>query len=110
MGAVMSIAALVFQACDNRMLYPSTRFMIHNGSYAGFSKDEQQNHIIDRAKEMEVVNRKYAEVLAYHSRQPLRKVLNWCRGDKFFSAEQAVKAGFADSVMGTEPLSVRSRP
>jgi ATP-dependent Clp protease protease subunit len=98
-GAVMSTAALIFQAGDHRQLTPECRTLVHNGSFSFGKGDIQQNHIIDYAKEMHAVNKRYAALIAERAGLPIKKVQGWCRGDKYFSAEEAVANGLADAIV-----------
>jgi ATP-dependent Clp protease protease subunit len=98
-GNVMSMATLIFQAGDARMLTPTARLLIHNGTFGGFGDTTQQNHIIDYAKEMKAVSKVYAGLIAERSGLPVKKVLDWCRGDKFFSAVEAVEYNLADFII-----------
>ena len=108
-GSVMSIAALVFQAGDHRVLMPECRYMVHNGSYDFGKGDTQQNHIIDYAREMQAVNKRYAKLIAERAGLQPSKVEKWCRGDKYFSAEEAIGFGLADAII-SYPKKTRNQP
>jgi ATP-dependent protease ClpP protease subunit len=97
-GAVQSIAAAIFQAGDVRRLAPNASFMIHNGT--GPSEEEmKQDAIIDLAEQLKKDNQKYYDILSAATQQPQETIEEWCREEKFFTAEEAVQAGFADEVM-----------
>jgi ATP-dependent Clp protease protease subunit len=98
-GNVMSMATLILQAADSRLLTPTARLLIHNGSYGGFGETTQQNQIMDYAKEMKAVCRLYSQLIAERSGLPLKKILDWSRGDKFFSAEESLEYGLVDSII-----------
>lgn len=101
-GAAMSMAALVLQAGDVRLLTPSTRFMFHSGTSAG--RDEMsQVDFIAAAKEMEAVTRMYVKLLSARSKFSEDEVWDMCQRDTYMSAYEAGAAGFADRVV--EPRS-----
>lgn len=97
-GAVQSIAALLFQAGDDRQLSPECRYMIHNGTV-------QMSDPIDTAKfttlgkEVAANNERYFRALAEASGKTIEQVRKMCQTETYLSAEEAVKEGFADSVI-----------
>jgi ATP-dependent Clp protease protease subunit len=96
-GECMSIAALILQGCDSRLLSPNTRFMIHNGMVA-------YNGPLDKVRialvEENFLTQMYYEKLAEKSNLSIDKVKNLCDSETYLSAEEAVKAGFADGILG----------
>lgn len=97
-GNVCSIAAAIFQAGDVRLLSPNATFMIHNGTVGG-EETMQQNQVIDLADQLRKNNQKYYDILSAASQQPQDVIETWCREEKYFTAEEAVQAGFADQVI-----------
>lgn len=98
-GAVKSIAAIIFQAADHRILTTNTEMLLHNGTVPTPVDGEMQaDALIALARETEVENTKYATILARASGQSLARVRRWCKDEALFTARQAVKLGFADRV------------
>lgn len=100
-GAVMSIAAAILQAGTKRLLAPYCRFMIHNGTVplpvkAGDEIDTTK--LIYKAKEAEAMNEIYYDILARRSLLDTEEVADLCERDTYYSAEQAIEAGFADDL------------
>lgn len=106
-GDVCSIAAAIFQAADLRRLAPHTDFMIHNGEIDGEEK-MKQTAVLDMADQIKKDSQKYYDILSGASQQPQEIIENWCRGDTYFTAKEAVEAGFADEVI--KPVKKRSVP
>ena len=104
-GNVMSIAAAIFQAGDERFLSPHTSFMIHNGF--GPEGVVKNSEIIDLAEQLKRDNSKYYEILAESSGQSIETIEGWCRTDTYFTAEEAVRHGFADGIL--TPSKVRPK-
>lgn len=103
-GACQSIAALILQGANTRLLSPDCRFMIHNGS-ASF--EATTNQIPAIVKELQFLTNRYHEVLAQRSSLPLSKIKKLCRVESFMSASQAVEAGFADGIICLDPKGKR---
>jgi len=98
LGHVHSIAALVLQAGAIRALSPECTFMIHNGTLE-LEGSLSSNEVVGLGEEARMHNEHYHSILQRHSGQPLKVIREWCLGDKYFSAAEAVKNGFADKVM-----------
>jgi ATP-dependent protease ClpP protease subunit len=97
-GNVHSIAAIIFQAGDTRIIAPNATFLIHNGMVP-CDEEMQQTAIIDLAQQLVIDNQRYYDILSGASEQPEDVIENWCREDKSFTAVEAVEAGFADAVL-----------
>jgi ATP-dependent protease ClpP protease subunit len=97
-GCVQSIASLIFQAADHRILAPETRFMIHNGSVE-LEHATDADTMVAIGKEIAKNNDRYHQLLAERSKLPIATVKKYCRDEAYFSAEEAVEAGFADEVI-----------
>lgn len=97
-GQVSSIASLIFQAADERYLSPNCQFMMHNGSVEmhGDVKidlvDQMSAHFVKN-------NARYYKTIADRSKVPVTKIKEWCCEEKFFTAEEAVKAKLADGIV-----------
>ena len=99
-GQVSSIAALIFQAADNRLLSPNTTLMMHNGVIV---LDGQETLEIDKlqewARHYDKNNAKYYESIANRSKIPIEQVKKWCKAERFFNAFEAVENGLADGIV-----------
>lgn len=106
-GAVQSIAALIFQAGDVRRLAPNSLFMVHNGSIL-VSDEVEQDTVVSLAEQIKRNNIRYHTILSERSGIPLTKVISMCKDETFLSAAESVAAGFADEVI-EHNLAVRSK-
>lgn len=95
-GLCQSMAALILQAADSRVLAPECRFMIHNGS-VGMEATVGQVRAL--SKEIEYLTQKYYKTLSARSGLSVEKIQDMCDKETFLSADQAVKLGFADKVL-----------
>lgn len=102
-GSVMSIAAAIFQAGDERMLSPNALFMVHNGTVSGDEKMEQ-NHVIELAEQIKKDNGRYYRILHLGSSLPREQVEEMCAEETFLTAEETVAYGFADGVLTPNKL------
>ena len=98
-GHVYSIAALVFQAGNTRMLAPSCELMMHNGSVTLEGGDVNTDYIEELAAEAIRNNARYHKAIATRSNLDLQKVVQWCKDEKYLSAEAAVAEGLADGLV-----------
>lgn len=97
-GEVSSIASLIFQAGDMRLLAPNAVFMIHNGTVETHSPMDLED-IRDIERYFQEGNVKYCSIISKRSKIPLDRVTKWCNNETFFSAEEAVKAKLADGIV-----------
>ena len=96
-GAVQSIAAAILQGASERVLMPSCKFMIHDGSIT-LPGGVESGTLVSIGKEVENNNDFYHRLLAEHSGLKLDHVRRLCRDESYFTAAEAVELGFADSV------------
>ncbi len=106
-GAVQSIAAAIFQAGDVRRLAPHASFMIHDGT-APSEEGMKQVDVIDLGEHLKRHNSRYHEILVNGSRQELEVIVEWCKHDTYFLAQEALEYGFADEII--PPLKTRKPP
>lgn len=95
-GHVYSIAALIFQAGDTRLMAPSCELMMHNGSITLDGGDVNTDYIEELAAEAIRNNSRYHRAIASRANLDLQKVVKWCKDEKYLPAEDAVKEGLAD--------------
>lgn len=97
-GNIWSIAAAIFQAGDTKIMAPNASYMIHNG-HIDTPGDMSQDAVVDLAKEIDKNNRKYYNILSEGSGQSLETIKEWCKEERFFSAQEAKEAGFCDYII-----------
>lgn len=105
-GLVASIAAIILQAGSYRRLAPSCRFMIHNGSVL-IDGGIGANEAVGMGEEVKKNNEKYAKTLQERSKLTLKEVEGLCRAETFMSADEAIKAGFADGTIPNQKPKTR---
>ncbi len=91
-----SIAAAILQGADRRQLFENGQFMIHNGSVG--AGELKANDAVDLAEQILKENTHYYQILT-RSGQKIEQIAEWCKGDKYMDAEEAVRNGFADEVI-----------
>jgi len=98
-GECKSIAVLILQACDTRMLAPNVRLMVHNGSVSFGSLTMPEV----KAYSKEFIDRTYDYVKCISDRTGLsiEQVQTMCDKETYMSAEVALGLGFADYVYST---------
>jgi ATP-dependent Clp protease, protease subunit len=96
-GKCMSIAALILQACDTRLLSQNCRFMIHDGTFTASGALAQVKNSVE---EEVFLTQKYYKTFAERTTISLAKVIELGRKETFMSADKAVEFGFADGVLG----------
>lgn len=98
-GEVQSISALILQAGEERLLSPECRFMIHNG-FVDLEKSEIDNDaLISIGKEITTSNKRYHAILSKKSGISMAKIRQYCEGELYLSAAEAVKKNFADAII-----------
>lgn len=98
-GEASSAAAILLAAGSAGMRFATThsRVMIHQiqiGSMEGSGTDLENT-----AKEVKALKKKLTEVLARHTGQSYKKVLNDCEVDKYLSSEEAKAYGIVDEIL-----------
>lgn len=72
--------------------------MFHNG-HLEFDGKIYQGAVVAIAQESDYLTKRYRQILADRSRQPLLQVSRWCNKEAYFSASRAVELGFADEII-----------
>lgn len=102
-GQAMSAGSIILQAADKRFISPSSKLMIHYGTwlYGGHSKDfdkwSEENKKISSWMENVYLSR-IKEINPSYSLKDLRKLLIF---DTFLTAEESVELGLADEILKT---------
>jgi ATP-dependent Clp protease protease subunit len=97
-GMAMSAGAMILAggAAGKRFALPNAKMMIHQGS-GGFRGTPADIQIA--AREILTMTRRYAEIIARHSRRDVEEVMADIDRDRFMSADEAVEYGLVDAVM-----------
>ncbi len=97
-GMGMSAAAMILAggAPGKRFALPNAKVMIHQGS-GGFRGTPADIQIA--AKEILQLTRRMAEIIAWHSGQPVEQVMHDIDRDRFMTPEEAMEYGIVDAVM-----------
>lgn len=100
-GEAASIAAVIFASGErgHRHMLRHARLMIHQ-PWAGVGGIGVRQSELERAsQDLTRTRNGIEEALAKASGLPLSRIHSMCDGDYVMSAEEAVRAGFADSVL-----------
>ncbi len=102
MGQAASMAALLLAAgaAGKRSALPHARIMIHQPS--GGSQG-QASSIEIYTKEILLLRDKMNDVLAHHTKQPVKKIAKDTDRDYFMSAEEALSYGVIDNIFRNRP-------
>ena len=97
-GMGMSAAAMILAggAPGKRFALPNAKVMIHQGS-GGFRGTPADIQIA--AKEILQLTRRMAEIIAWHSGQPVEQVMQDIDRDRFMTPEEAMEYGIVDAVL-----------
>jgi ATP-dependent Clp protease protease subunit len=97
-GMAMSMGALILAggAAGKRYVLPNSKVMIHQGS-GGFRGTPADIQIA--AKEILSMTRRYAEIVALHSKRDVEEVMRDIDRDRFLGPDEAVEYGLADQVL-----------
>jgi ATP-dependent Clp protease protease subunit len=97
-GMAMSMGALILAggAAGKRYVLPNSKVMIHQGS-GGFRGTPADIQIA--AKEILAMTRRYAEIIALHSKRDADEVRRDIDRDRFLGPADAVEYGLADQVL-----------
>lgn len=97
-GRLYSMAVMVFQAGDKRLVAPQCEVMIHNVLVA-LEGDVSTKDISKLNKDLKGANRQYQQLLAKHTKMPLSRVCRLCKKETFFNAAKAIEVGLADELI-----------
>lgn len=106
LGSVMSMAVVILQAADRRLLAPSTRVMVHVGT-ASSDTDHVEN-VKRYTQELQELDRICEDILLAriwekHPKYTRAKLRRLCAFDSYLSAQDAIDLGLADGLwLGAE--------
>jgi ATP-dependent Clp protease protease subunit len=98
-GKVMSAAPLILAAGDERMAFSNTSFMIHENSYGLEDKHTNIKATVKFYNDSEI---KWCELMAKHTNLTAKQWKNKydTKADQYFTAQQALKYGVIDKIIG----------
>lgn len=98
-GMVFSAATVILQAADERLLLPQTSLLIHQGLME--VPEATFPAIKAEIKEGERMRDRLCGILADKMKISLKTFLSRHRQDRYYTAEEAVKLGIADTIVST---------
>lgn len=106
-GFAASAATSIACACDEVVATPASKYMIHQTWTLAIGNADDLLQTVDLLRKCDD-----AMYDAYERRsgQARQQIVDWCKGETWFTAEDAVKFGFIDSVLTTaQPSASASR-
>jgi len=98
-GVIMSAAVPVFVSGDKRIISKNIIFLIHPASLFKWGMfSEGLKELKSQAKMLELLENRYADIVASRTKLSKEKIIEMNRVDTWFTAEDALKWGFADEV------------
>lgn len=98
-GIVGSIATVIFQAGDERMLHPNTEFFIHNPYVTPFGEPMDAEKASSLADMLQKTEDKILDFYVKHTNKSSEEIHAKMKAQTSFSADEAVSWGFADKVL-----------
>lgn len=97
-GDVSSAGLPIFLAGNPRLIYPHAVLMTHKTDHNldGSCRFEKDNSM----KQLQVLDKMTADIIRRNSRLTYRQIKNLWLSEKFITAEEAVKYGLADGIIG----------
>jgi ATP-dependent Clp endopeptidase proteolytic subunit ClpP len=87
----------ILQSCQRRLSYPRARLMFHAPSIA--NKRIDSDDWAEDYKKIQEMHEEQLNVYAKRSKQPIKRLREWSKEEKRFTADEAFKAGFLDEVI-----------
>lgn len=98
LGAAFSMGAVILQAGDDRVVFPHSRILIHEGSQV-FTGEMTRAQAQDTSDFVDSLLDDVLDIFAERAKLSKRQIANrWKRKDWFIDAAEAVKLGFADRI------------
>lgn len=100
-GMAMSMGSVILQAADERIMAPNSSLMIHYGSL-GIEADIKvvENYMKEMNKHNIWLEDLYlSKIRDMHPKFTRKKVVDMCTMDTYFTAQEALEIGLADSIL-----------
>lgn len=99
-GGVYSIAAMIFQAGNERYLAPNAQLMMHNGTVGVSSDGSMDSDKVEQlGREAAQNNARYHFAITDRCGISLQDVREWCKNERYFLPQEAVDADLADGIL-----------
>lgn len=98
-GPIMSMAAVVMQAAELRLMAPNARFMIHDG-HVGV--ETTATKFAATAREMGRLLERMVEIFAERTGTSHEKILHLLNAETYLDGAEALAAGFIDGIAMSE--------
>ena len=103
LGAAYSMGAILFLAGQKREIYEHGRIMIHDPSYSSGDITGKKPHEIQRQVDNLMETRNIlAKIISETTGKELSEVLEETREDRYYNAEEALKAHLATNIIKPE--------
>lgn len=104
-GMAYSMAAVIMASGKkgHRFILPHSKMMIHE-PLIPYGVSGKSSSIKTVSENLLKAKRQMEEILSKHTGQSLKKLANITKTDYFFNAEEAVKFGLADRIMGIDEM------
>ena len=99
-GGIYSIGAVLLQAGQKRIMTENSLLMIHNASFTMGDEELDTAAMHRMNEECKLSNRRIQSVLVLRSGAPAKQISRWCAKETYFTAPEALKAGFIDAILG----------
>jgi len=99
-GGVYSIGAVLLQAGKKRIMTANAMMMVHNATMTMSGDDIDTKGLNRLNEECNLSNRRYQSLLARRSGASEKQMAKWCEKETYFTAAEALKAGFIDAILG----------
>lgn len=102
-GLAASMGSILFLACDNRLMLPSSRLMIHDCSWGSHEMGGKKPHEIQQElDQLKKTNERLVSIIAERTGKTEEEIAEVTRFDTYFDAEEAIKFGLATAVIDSE--------
>lgn len=95
-GAALSGASLILQACQKRIMTPNSTLMLHRSRISFNGSVDDCQAAVDTFRELD---ERFYEIYAEKTGVEAEKIETTARGDRYFTARQAIEFGLIDSIL-----------
>lgn len=106
-GYAASAATAIACACDQVVATPASKYMIHQTWTIALGNADDFEQVVALLRNCDNSMFDQYEKRTGQSRE---QIIEWCKAETWFSAEDAVKAGFVDSVLQTASARASAAP
>lgn len=99
-GQIYSMATLVLQGGDKRLLSPQCEVMVHD-VFVEAAGELTIKTAATLAKDIVKSNKHYQGIIAAHTKLPLKRLAKMCKKETYMTAQEAIDLGFADGYIPT---------